>query len=142
MIANSQESLQRAIGTIRSEWNAHHYLKITVVSGKKRSLDANALSHLWYAQISRELGEDTPEDVHCECKLRFAVPILRAEDAEFRAFYDQAIKQALSYSEKLAAMRFLPATRLMTREQMGRYLTDVQRDYARRGVLLESLEAA
>ena len=75
------------------------------------------------------MRENTPEGVHNECKLRFGVPILRAEDAEFRAFYDRAIKHALTYEQKVEAMRFLPVTSLMTPAQMKRYLDDMQASY-------------
>jgi hypothetical protein len=137
VIANSTESLQRCLGEIREAWGEHHYLKINVVSGKKRSLDQNAISHTWYEQIARELREDTPEDVKCECKLRYGVPILRAEDAEFCEIYDAAIKHHLSYDQKLTAMRFLPVTSLMNKRQLSRYLEDMQAAYAERGVRLE-----
>lgn len=142
MIANSQESLQRCIGEIREQWNAHRYLYISVKTGKKRSLDQNAISHTWYDQIARELREDTPEGVKCECKLRLGVPILRADDAEFREMYDNAIKGHLSYEQKLKAMRFIPVTSLMTKRQLSRYLEDMQRTYAEQGVQLEFPEDA
>jgi hypothetical protein len=95
-------------------------------------LNQNALAAVWYEQIARELGEDTPEGVKAECKLRFAVPILRAEEEDFRQMYDGAIKGRLSYEQKLAVMRFLPATSLMNTDQLSRYLQDVQKAYAGR----------
>ncbi|AHX12924.1 hypothetical protein CH75_06395 [Dyella jiangningensis] len=136
-VINSAESLQRVLGDIRQLWNQHKFLRLNIKTGKDRSLDQSALSHVWYAQIAQELREDTPEGVKCECKLRFGVPILRAADADFREMYDTAIRGHLSYEQKLKAMRFLPVTSLMTVKQLSQYLEDVQAHYATRGVVLE-----
>ena len=136
----NQATESEAIGAIRAARAEHRRCKVTIRAGK-RSLDHNAVSHIWYAQISTELREDTPEGVHRECKLLYGVPILRAEDDDFRAFYDTAIKHALTYEQKLAAMRWIPVTSLMTPAQMKRYTDDMQKAYAGR-VQLEYPEAA
>ena len=137
--ANSEQSLSKLIGDLRELWREHKYLRISIKAGKDRSLDQNATSHVWYAQIAAELREDTAEGVKCECKLRFGVPLLRAEDADFREMYDAAIKKSLTYEQKLKAMRFLPVTSLLSTKQMTRYLSDIQAEYAHRGVILEFL---
>lgn len=137
IIVNSAERLQAILGDIREQWGKHHYLRVTIKTGKDRSLDQNAISHAWYEQIARELREDSPEGVKEECKLRFGVPIMRADDEDFREMYDVAIKGHLSYEQKLKAMRFLPVTSLMTVSQLSRYLVDMQNHFATRGVLLE-----
>ena len=95
-IVNSAESLQRVLGDIRQLWNEHKFLRLNIKTGKDRSRDQNAISHAWYEQIARELREDSPEGVKCECKLRFGVPILRASDDDFREMYDTAIRGHLS----------------------------------------------
>lgn len=133
-----QRTESEAIGEIRAARAKHRRCKVTIRAGK-RSLDHNAVSHVWYAQIATELREDTPEGVHCECKLRFGVPILRAEDEDFRKFYDAALKW-MPYSQKLEAIRYVPVTSLMTPAQMKRYMDDVQKAYAGR-VTLEYQEA-
>lgn len=135
IIVNSSESLQRAIGDLRQFWDKHKFLRLKYTSGKKRSLDHNAVSWIWYGQISRELGEDSVDGVHEECKLRFGVPILRAEDADFREIYDASLKH-LSYEQKLKAMRYIPVTSLMSVDQMKRYCDAMQANYAGRGVQL------
>lgn len=138
IIINSDDKLSEAIGELRAAYKEHRYLKMTLVEGKHRSLSSNALSHVWYETVSKQLGEQTPEEVRCECKLRYGVPILRAEDPDFRDMYDRSIKPHLTYEQKLQAMRYLPVTSLMTREQMKRYLTTLQSEYAKQGVALES----
>ena len=137
LIVNSTESLQRVLGDIRQMWNEHKFLRLNIKTGKDRSLDQNAISHCWYEQVSRELREDTALGVKRYCKLHFGVPILRAEDEEFRAFYDAAIKPHLTCEEKLQSMDMLPVTSRMSVKQLSQYLEAMQAHYAGRGVLLE-----
>lgn len=133
---NSDVSLQTAIGALREDYAAHRYLRLTWRTGKKRSLDQNAISHVWYEQLARELRQHTTLEWKRHCKLHHGVPILRAEDADFRTFYDRAIK-SLEYEEKLEAMDILPVTSLMSKPQLSAYLEEVQKAFAREGVKLE-----
>jgi len=129
--AYTETKLQEIIGQIRQAWKQTRYLRLTWTTEKPRSLPQNSALHGWIEQIARELGEDTPEGVKCECKLRFGVPILRAEDEAFREAYDAVIKP-LTYEQKLKAMRFWPVTSLMSVDQLSRMLQDMQRAYAGR----------
>jgi hypothetical protein len=137
LVVNSIDSLQRVFGELREMWNKHHFLRLNVKTGKDRSLDQNAISHCWYEQLARELKEDDALGWKAFCKLQFAVPILRAEDPEFRNFYDSAIKSSLTYEQKLEAMKFIPATSLMTTEQLSKYLEAMQKHFLKFGVSLE-----
>ncbi len=128
---NSDTSLQQAIGDLREAFRAHKFLRLSVKTGKARSLDQNSLSHTWYEQISRELREETPLGVKCFCKLHYGVPILRAENEDFRIQYDTVLKP-LSYDKKLLAMNFLPVTSLMSKDQLSQYLAAMQAAYADR----------
>lgn len=129
-IINSAEGLSKFIGDLRETWNTHKFVRVTVKTGKDRSLDYNALSHCWYQQVADELREDDAAGVKAFCKLHFAVPIMRAEDEDFREFYDGGMKRALTYEQKLKAMRFVPVTSLMTQDQFGRYAQEVRDHYA------------
>lgn len=128
---NSDTSLQQAIGDLREAFRAHKFLRLSVKTGKARGLDQNSLSHTWYEQISRELREETPLGVKCFCKLHYGVPILRAENEDFRIQYDTVLKP-LSYDKKLLAMNFLPVTSLMSKDQLSQYLAAMQAAYADR----------
>ena len=128
---NSDQSLSSAIGEIRDQFKAHKYLRVSIKTGKDRSIDQNSISHAWYEQISRELREETPLGVKNFCKLHYGVPILRAENEEFRQQYDTVLKP-LSYDKKLLAMNFLPVTSLMTKAQLSQYLEAMQLAYADR----------
>lgn len=103
---------------------------------EKRSLDQNAMSFALYKEIAGQLEDQTVAEVRAECKLRFGVPILRGANERFRAMYDKAIKDTLSYEEKLDAMEFLPVTRLMDKEQFSEYLDTVIREYSKQGIAI------
>lgn len=115
---NSEGSLSKLIGDLRGLWREHKYLRISIKAGKDRSLDQNAILHAWINQIATELREQTAAEVKAECKLTIGVPILRAEDEEFRQFYDKSIK-LMTYEDKLLAMSFCPVTSLMTVKQLS-----------------------
>ena len=129
---NSDTALQDTIGELREAYRVHRFLNVTYTTGKARSLDQNAIAHAWYEQISRELREDDPLGVKCECKLRFGVPILRAESDEFREKYDSLIKDRFSYEEKLELMKWFPVSSLMNKTQLSQYLEAMQAGYAGR----------
>lgn len=136
-VINSAESLQRFTGEARQQYEQYKFLRISIKAGTDRSLPQNSLVHAWYGQIARELREDDELGWKCYCKLHHGVPILRAEDEEFRDTYDSAIK-GLSYEQKLKVMRLLPVSSLMTKDQLSKYAESIQMDFAQRGVLLEA----
>jgi len=137
-VINSDESLRKCIQLVHADYIKHRYLRIKVKTGKDRNLDQNALSHIWYSQIAKELPEDNELGWRCYCKLTIGVPILRAESEEFRKFYDGALKK-LDYEQKLEAMKFVPITSIMTVPQMSAYMEQMQLVFAKRGVILESV---
>jgi hypothetical protein len=136
LVINSDSSLQSAIGFLREQYQRYRFVRVSTKTGQDRSLPQNAITHAWYGQIARELREDDELGWKCYCKLHHGVPIMRAEDDEFRETYDSAIK-GLSYEQKLKVMRLLPVTSLMTKEQLSKYAEAMREDFARRGVMLE-----
>jgi hypothetical protein len=142
LTVNSQESLSRAIGEIREIWRARKYIQVNIIEGKSRSISQNSISHAWYEQVARELREDDARGVKRYCKLHFGVPLLRAEDDEFREAYDGSILRTLSYEQKLLAMDVLPVTSRMTTAQLSRYMEDVQKHYRGRVALEFPVEHA
>lgn len=105
---------------------------------KKRTLDQNGQLRVWYEQMAKELPEDNLQGWERYCKLHHGIPILRADDDQFRQFYDKALK-GLDYEFKLKAMDYTPVTRLMITEQFNRYFESLQDDFLKRGVSLEFL---
>jgi hypothetical protein len=136
LIVNSDQSLQDAIGELRQQYGAKRYVSVQITAGKSRTLDQNAIAHVWYSQVARELREDDEGGVKAYCKLHFGVPILRGESDEFREKYDRLIKP-MRYDEKLELMEWFPVTSLMTTPQLSKYLEKVQAHYQGRGVWLE-----
>lgn len=108
------------------------------VSDAGRSLDANALSHVWYGAIGRQDPEHNTTTARRFAKLHFGVPIMR-EDEKFRDAWDRMLR-ALPYETKLELMDWWPVTSLMDRGQMSRYLDAMQKHWAPRGVLLTGLD--
>lgn len=127
-IVASPAKLSTVIGELREAFRKHGWLSVSWRNDKDRSLQQNALAFAWYGQIADELRENTTEGVHAECKLRYGVPILRAEDADFRAMYDAAIK-GIDYETKLKVMAYLPVTRIMTTGQLSQYLEAIREAY-------------
>jgi hypothetical protein len=119
-------------------------LPITVswAQGATRSAAQNRLSHRWYADIARQLGDRTADEARAECKLAWGVPILLAEHADFAASWAQTFAP-LPYAARLRAVQTfdLPVTRLMTVPQMTAYLDAVQRHWTAAGVRLTDPEA-
>ena len=117
---------------------------VSIAKGKKRSTEQNKLQRLWTKEVSEQLGDRTPEEVRGDIKLRFGVPILRAENDMFREKYDRIIKP-LPYETKMELMMLpmdFPVSRLMTVDQHSRYLDSVYRFFSERGVqLTEPLHA-
>jgi hypothetical protein len=141
IVVNSQESLSKLLGDVREAWQRHKYLRVTIKTGRDRTIDQNAISHVWYEQVAKELREDDALGVKRFCKLHFGVPILRANDADFRDFYDAGLK-GLTYEQKIKAMDYLPVTSLMTTAQLSAYCVEMQDHYRKFGVILEFPELA
>lgn len=112
-------------------------ITVTWTQGAPRSTLQNRLAQRWFTDIATQLGDQTHEDVRAECKLRFGVPILRAENEAFQLSYDRVIK-ALPYEQKLAVIKAfdLPVTRLMTVKQMTAFMDEMQRHWTALGVRL------
>lgn len=130
-----KQARERAIEAIRTApdgWRCE-------IKEPGRSLDQNSLSHVWYEEIALALPEDDALGWKCYCKLHHGVPILRAEDEQFREFYDANLKR-LSYEYKLEAMKFFSVTSLMTKKQLSKYMDAVQNDFEAKGVRLTCLQ--
>jgi hypothetical protein len=115
---------------------------VEISGGRRRSTEQNRLQRLWLNEIAEQAGDRTPEDVRGDAKLRFGVPILRAENEVFREKYDRIIKP-LPYETKIELMMEpmdFPVTRLMTSDQTNRYLDAIYRHYTEQGFSLTQPE--
>lgn len=112
-------------------------MTITITKGELRRDKQNRLAQRWFTDISRQLGDQTHNQVRAFCKLTIGVPILRAENEAFRASYDAAMKP-LEYEQKLKAMEHLeiPVTSLMTVKQMTAFMDEMSRYWIPKGFRL------
>lgn len=105
-----------------------------------RSLDQNALSHAWYAEIARTEKEYTPAEVKRLCKYHFGIPILR-RNMEYSEMIEKALGP-LSYEERLKAMDLIKVSSVMKTGEMSTYLEHIQRHYIGRVNLEFPMEEA
>lgn len=114
---------------------------------KKRSVDANALQHTWYPEISKYTSHSI-KDITAYCKMNFGFPILRYDvkteqekvhaymiNCTFKSVDYDAIDMPLERRLKIALKT--PCTRLMTPRQHKLFLEQLQMHYAP-GLILES----
>lgn len=104
-------------------------------AGADRTLEQNALMWKWAGEAAAQLGDRTADEVQREWKLTIGVPILRSENEDFCAFYDQALRPR-SYADKIAAMPFVPVTSIMTVPQMRKFMDAVEQNAASNGICL------
>lgn len=131
IIVNSERALSEALGAVREAFGRSKFIRL-IIREKIRSLNQNDQAHAWYEQVSLELREDTPLGVKCISKLNVGVPIMRAIDSDFRAFYDKVLKPR-SYEDKIEAMKYVPVTSLMPVDAASQYLEELQKFWERRG---------
>ena len=109
---------------------------VTWQQGADRSGEQNALMWLWATEVATQLGDREAADVQAEWKLEIGVPILRADDPDFRAAYDKAVRP-LPYADKIKIMKhFFTVTSLMRVRQMCRFLDQVERQCLGMGLRL------
>jgi hypothetical protein len=88
------------------------------------------------------LQDESAEDKRAFAKLEIGVPILRMENEEFCAKYDEHVKP-LPYHQKLAFMKVpldFPVTSLMTTKQKTQFLDALYIHYTGLGVKLTEPE--
>jgi hypothetical protein len=135
VLNNHQHLMAQAL---HAEWEPPY--TVTFKAGVDRSLEQNRLAFKWYGEMSEQLGDMSTAEYHAFCKLHYGVPILRAEDDEWRQVYDEAIKP-LPYETKIKAIAIMPVTSHMTTKQMTQYLDAVYEAYTAKGVLLTRPES-
>ena len=110
---------------------------ISWVKGHDRTAAQNRLQWRWAGEVARDLAGEDRAGYQAEFKLLIGVPILRAENEEFRLFYDEFIKPH-SYEAKLKAMRGpnIEVSSRMNKTQMTNCLDRIWSTYTAQGVQL------
>ena len=124
----------------RLPWNTGKQWRVVIEELKPRATrEQNSAQFAWFNEAAKQHCEYDAEGYRAYCKLHFGVPILRAEDDEFREKYDRIIRP-LPYEQKIELMRVpfdFPITRLMCKDQKSRYLDQVWQWLTGLGVDLE-----
>lgn len=109
-----------------------------ITKGLDRSVEQNSLAFKWYLEASQQ-GDQSAAEYRAYCKLHFGVPILRAENKDFKELYDKHFK-GISYEDKLEIMQSeqfdFPVTRIMKTKQMKQYLDEVNNHFRGLGFIL------
>ena len=138
-IVKTERDRESLIALIRNKQGPY---TVRIVEGEKATDPQNRMQFQWFLDAARQLKDESATDKRAYCKLHFGVPILRAEDEDFRAQYDRTVK-CLDYSQKLEIMKEpidFPVTRLMTKKQKSQYLEAVGQHFREQGVILTDPE--
>lgn len=152
LIANSERTLHEAVNQLISMWNKNRYVRITLTTGRDRSLDQNALWFAMYERISVSLGDGTAQDIahwRAYCKLRCGVPILQVSNEQFRKRWHQLVLSNPALQSWEAQINLMadpvfgqdgfPVTRLFTTKQGAEYTESIARHFAEQGVIFGDL---
>lgn len=111
------------------------------VKPRRRKLSSNALSHVWYTELSKQRCDLSAAEYKQLCKLDHGAPILVRDSQKFRNFWESFFVN-LSRPEQLAAMKYISISSLLTPKQFNEYLNQIVMQYAPEGVVLTSLKEA
>jgi hypothetical protein len=142
LLANSERSLNDALSTIAKTWREKKYCRITLSTGRDRSLDQNALWFAMYERISTYKGDGSAADIRywrAHCKLSCGVPILQAHSDEFRARWNSIVLCNPNFQNWEAQINLMmdpmfgqdgfPVTRLMDTSQGAEYTDSIVRHF-------------
>jgi len=117
----------------------NHYIRIDEYR-ENRSLEQNALNWVWCTHIAEEYGE-TKDAVHFRHKKEILVPIFERDDEEYaemleavRAVYRKGMKTDAKLLERKIVK--LTSTTNANVTQMAEFLTEIERTYIARGIVL------
>jgi hypothetical protein len=110
---------------------------VKFTQGLDRSAEQNRLQWLWANELAEQFGDMSAAEYQAFFKLHFGVPILRADDDDFREIYDRMMKPQ-AYEDKLKFMLHggFSVSSLMTTKQMTQYLDAIYTEFTGRGALL------
>lgn len=130
IVVNSESALSQCIQSLSEQYAQHHYLRVSVRTGRARTLDQNALAFQLYTDLHRAKPDTFPSvnDARAYCKLHFGVGI-RRQEADFNETYCKMIRNRFTYEEKLALMIEpvdFPVTRHMNKKQFGEFVEAIK----------------
>lgn len=143
---NSATKLSEAITKLSAMYRDKKFVVVSLRPGKDRTLDQNALWFSLYERIAQMTQIGDVDEARKYCKLHVGVPIMRAEDEEFRASWNRVLLN-LPYETKLELMGpcplfgpdGFPVTRLFSRAQGIAYTDRIVSYFSEKGVFFEDL---
>ncbi len=123
---NSRQSLLDCCLELVTFWEQNKY--INVQANDKRSLDQNSAIRMCYKQIFESRDDMTLIDVERDCKLRFGVPIRRANDPIDEWIYSEILPK-LDYERQLKIMDTFAVTSKMSTEECRQYIDIMMIEY-------------
>lgn len=116
-------------------------MTVSVIAGAKRTLPQNATVHMWFADVSNQLGDSSEAEVKADCNATYGIPILRRDNPEWAEEF--AALEHLNHEalRKLIRVLDVPITRKMTSKQLTEYMDQMRRDYAEAGIVLRDPDA-
>ncbi|MBI3908497.1 MAG: hypothetical protein HY309_24410 [Pseudomonas fluorescens] len=143
---NSTSKLSEAIKMLTTMYRERKFVVVSLRPGKDRTLDQNALWFALYQRIAQMTQIGDVEDARRYCKLHFGVPIMRADDADFREAWNRMILHQ-TYEQKLELMGpcpllgpdGFPVTRLFNRAQGIVYTDRIVSEFTAKGVFFGDL---
>lgn len=143
---NSATKLSEAITKLSAMYRDKKFVVVSLRPGKDRTLDQNALWFSLYERIAQMTQIGDVEEARKYCKLHVGVPIMRAEDEEFRSSWNRVLLN-LPYETKLELMGpcplfgpdGFPVTRLFNRAQGIAYTDRIVAEFSGKGVFFGDL---
>jgi hypothetical protein len=135
LVVFDEGSLAKVISVLRAEFHAAKYLRVSIARGRDRSLEQNNIFHAWLMQLAAEHGEYTVAEYKTRAKLRFFVPVLRAECEDFCEKWDAVFPIAKrgdpeQYERELAAMDLMRVSSVCTTGQFSKALEQMQKYFS------------
>jgi hypothetical protein len=109
-------------------------LTVTAIKGEARTQQQNRTLHMWFREISQEIGDEASE-VKGFCKGRFGLPIVRRDNPEWVKKY-APMYIPLNHELRIGFFAIVPMTRDFKLPQMMEIMDEVQRYYLQQGIRL------
>ena len=103
-------------------------IKVKVIEHTIRSLDANALYHVWIKQLTAFTGNDTKRQ-EAELKIEFGFPVLLQDETlgkELEWILKKYDFYSMSYDQQCNLVKWIPVTRLMSTKQLKDMMNNIK----------------
>lgn len=135
----SRRDFDQQVNKLLSENPSQHLFVNITKKKKKRSISANSQQHVFYTQISEQLGDTTPLEVKNMCKDMFGIPILLRSDEhqpKISFLLDKLKYYSYSYENRLKLVQCFSVTSEFNRKQSKEYMDHMIMYYGNQNVII------